>query len=481
MKICIPKIRIVRKNREKYSTIDIVPKKLRSYLVDMNHYFNNVNGDVFRGRNKEVERIFNSLLKPHNSNVLLVGDHGVGKKATVQIAVYKILKNKCPNALKNYHFIRFNIEKMLIALQNDNENSIVEIINFLSSYTNIVVVIDQIHLISYSTVLAYYIKKLFKMHNVGVIGIATQEEFSNLFENQNKILSMLDIIPIEEPKSDKIYPMIKQYLKSYEKAYNISIPEDIVCYMVSVSSASSTNMSNPGLVMNLIDKSIVVAARKKHTTITRDDVNYNLNFRYDLYNKIPYFQKKLTTYHEAGHFVIYYKSSDNITTYKVTAITNIPTEDFAGANLLEYNSEMHTSLNQEYFMNDITVDLGGRAAEELILQENGVNARYTAGAVSDLKNATRTARAIVTEYGMIKSCGENMTYFCEHDLLDLMLLSEERKKDIDREVQNIIKIAYERAQKILTENRELLDAIAKSLMENGVLDEKDLKKICDQF
>ena len=476
MKICIPKIRIVR---EKYSTIDIVPKKLRSYLVDMNHYFNNVNGDVCRGRNKEVERIFNSLLKPHNSNVLLVGDHGVGKKATVQIAVYKILKNKCPNALKNYHFIRFNIEKMLIALQNDNENSIVEIINFLSSYTNIVVVIDQIHLMSYSTVLAYYIKKLFKMHNVGVIGIATQEEFSNLFENQNKILSMLDIIPIEEPKSDKIYPMIKQYLKSYEKAYNISIPEDIVCYMVSVSSAFSTNMSNPGLVMNLIDKSIVVAARNKHTTITRDDVNYNFNFRYDLYNKMSYHDKQITAYHEAGHFIVS-KLSDNIKNYKITAITIVPAEDFLGINLLEFNQEKQTHLDADYFIDDIASDLAGRVAE-LILQGNGENVKYTANAASDLKHATRTARAIVTEYGMIKSCGENLTYFCEYDLSDLMLLSEERKKIIDREVQNIIKIAYERAQKILTENRELLDAIAKSLIENEVLDEKDLNKICDQF
>ena len=93
MKICIPKVRIVR---EKYSTIDIVPKKLKNYLVDMNHCFSNVNGDVCRGRDKEVERIFNSLLKPHNPNVLLLGDHGVGKSATVQIAVYKILKKKCP-------------------------------------------------------------------------------------------------------------------------------------------------------------------------------------------------------------------------------------------------------------------------------------------------------------------------------------------------------------------------------------------------
>ena len=231
--------------------------------------------------------------------------------------------------------------------------------------------------------------------------------------------------------------------------------------------------------MNLIDKSIVVAARNKHTTITRDDVNYNFNFRYDLYNKMSYHDKQITAYHEAGHFIVS-KLSDNIKNYKITAITIVPAEDFLGINLLEFNQEKQTHLDADYFIDDIASDLAGRVAE-LILQGNGENVKYTANAASDLKHATRTARAIVTEYGMIKSCGENLTYFCEYDLSDLMLLSEERKKIIDREVQNIIKIAYERAQKILTENRELLDAIAKSLIENEVLDEKDLNKICDQF
>ena len=65
MKVKLPKIIIVR---ERYSTIDIVPKKLRNYLVDLNHYFSNVEGDVCGGRNKEVERIFNSLLNYTHKN-----------------------------------------------------------------------------------------------------------------------------------------------------------------------------------------------------------------------------------------------------------------------------------------------------------------------------------------------------------------------------------------------------------------------------
>ena len=118
---------------------------------------------------------------------------------------------------------------------------------------------------------------------------------------------------------------------------------------------------------------------------------------------------------------------------------------------------------------------------ETIFYENTSKVKFTSGAYSDLKNATQTARDIITEYGMIESCGRNMTVFCNYDLSDLALLSEERKQLIDEETQKLIDIAYKRAESILMENRELLDAIANALLENEVLDEKDLDSLCNQY
>ena len=74
-----------------------------------------------------------------------------------------------------------------------------------------------------------------------------------------------------------------------------------------------------------------------------------------------------------------------------------------------------------------------------------------------------------------------MTVFCNYDLSDLALLSEERKQLIDEETQKLIDIAYKRAESILMENRELLDAIANALIENEVLDKKDLDTLCNQY
>ena len=78
-------------------------------------------------------------------------------------------------------------------------------------------------------------------------------------------------------------------------------------------------------------------------------------------------------------------------------------------------------------------------------------------------------------------CLQNITFFCNYDLSDFALLSEERKKLIDTETQKIIEVAYVRAEKILTDNRKLLDIIAKALLENEVLDEKDLDRLCNQM
>ena len=138
----------------------------------------------------------------------------------------------------------------------------------------------------------------------------------------------------------------------------------------------------------------------------------------------------------------------------------------------------NSSCDLDYFIDNIATDLAGRVAETL-MHGNANSSKFTSGAYSDLKNVTQTARDIITEYGMIDSVG-NMTVFCNYDLSDLALLSEERKQLIDKETQKLINMAYRRAESILMENRKLLDAIANALLENEVLDEKDLDSLCNQ-
>ena len=272
--------------------------------------------------------------------------------------------------------------------------------------------------------------------------------------------------------------MISEYVEILAKAHNVEISEDVVNYAISVSGAFDSELSNPGLAVNILEKSMIIANRHKHKEVTKKDINSNFNFNYELYRKMSAEDKKITAYHEAGHFIVS-KLSENIRNFKTTAITIVPAENFLGVTMFEFEPEKQTSCDSDYFIDNIATDLAGRVAET-ILQGDDKNSKLTSGAYSDLKNATQTARNIVTEFGMIENCGQNMTYFCNYDLSDFVLLSEERKQLIDKETEKLIEIAYDRAHTILTQNRKLLDLIAKELLTNEVLDEKDLDRLCAQ-
>lgn len=487
LKIPIPTIRIVHDREvnpgeDEYVRINPVPEKLRLLLSSMNSYCATNNADIYLGREKEVTQIFNSLQKTATPNVLLIGEHGVGKSAITQSLVYHILRGECPDALKDFHFVFWNIEKTLAIMKSEVEGDKIkgivgEAFNFLTSHTNIVVVIDQIHLMETSPILVYYLSTLVRRSNVKLIGMCTEEDYENFFIYDSKNLSLFDIIPIMEPRHKKVYPMTVEYIKCLETIHEVKISEDMVDYTISVSSAFDSELCNPGLTLNFIEKSMIVAKQKGHKEVTKEDVNLNFNFNYELYSQMSDEDKKITAYHEAGHFLVTRKS-ENIKNYKTTAITIVPSDYFLGVTLFEMEVEKQTSCDTDYYIDVIASDLAGRVAELILQEEDGTN-KITSGAASDLKNATGVAREIVTEYGMLESCGQNMTYFCNYDLSDLALLSDERKKLIDQETQKLIDLAYKRAEEILRKNINLLHLIARELLLNEVLDEKDLEILCN--
>ena len=481
MKIPIPKVKVPKLLKNPKLEIDRTSVKYQPYLVDLNSFCTSNNTDIFLGRDKEIRRIFDIILKTDNPNAILLGNSGVGKTSTVLAAINKIQKNNCPDLLKGCTCISWNLEHTLAKLANEDrksKESIKKIFEYLNSKKDIILIIDQIHLMGAEKLLIYYLSILLENPNVKIIGMSTEKEFYGFFSDLSKILSSFDVITIDEPRSEKIYPMIKEYIHLLEKAHNVTISEELVKYCVSVSSAFPSSLSDPGLTTNFIERSMIVAYQAGHKSVTKKDINSNFNFDYDMYNKMSMDDKEITAYHEAGHFIVS-KKSENIRNYKTTAITIIPSDYFLGVTTFEFQQEKQTSCDSDYFIDSIAVDLAGRVAETILQKNKGADiSKATSGAYSDLKNATQTARQIVTEFGMLENCGQNMTYFCNYDMSDFSLLSEDRKKIIDEETQKLIDQAYKRAEKILTENIELLHLVAKELLANEVLDEKDLDRLC---
>jgi len=184
-------------------------------------------------------------------------------------------------------------------------------------------------------------------------------------------------------------------------------------------------------------------------------------------------EKKITAYHEAGHTLAGWAMPGVDPVYKVTILARGNTGGHALA-VPEDDKGLHT---RSELIARLVMALGGRAAEELVFHEP------TTGAVSDIEQATKIARAMVTEFGMSSKLGA-VKYGTEHG--DPFLgrtmgnqadYSHEVARDIDDEVRKLIEAAHTEAWEILTEYRDVLDTLAGELLEKETLHRPELEAI----
>ena len=179
---------------------------------------------------------------------------------------------------------------------------------------------------------------------------------------------------------------------------------------------------------------------------------------------------RLCAYHEAGHAVSSYfcKHTD-----PVKHITIIPAGNAGGVTVSRPTKDPFTSSKNE-MLDEIVLCLGGRVAEEIILDD------ISTGASSDIQQATRTARNMVTRYGMSDKLG-TVLYGSEHSQDEVFLgrdfssgrnYSEATAAAIDEEIRNIINSCYDRCKQILTDNVNKLHFVAEFLLKNESMDEE---------
>jgi cell division protease FtsH len=231
---------------------------------------------------------------------------------------------------------------------------------------------------------------------------------------------------------------------------------------------------------NLVNEAALLAARrdKNHVEMdefesAKDKVSMGAERRSMV---IPEKEKRRTAYHEAGHAIVakVMPEADNV--HKVTIIPRgqalgvtqmFPDEDRLGATVKQLISRL-------------TVFMGGRAAEELIFDE------ITTGAHNDIKQATRIARAMVTEYGMSESLGpinfgSQGEVFLGRDYSRVQNHSEHTSQLIDREIGRLLEEANSRASQILVENKHILSRIAEHLLEKETIDRAEFESLVEDI
>ncbi len=183
-------------------------------------------------------------------------------------------------------------------------------------------------------------------------------------------------------------------------------------------------------------------------------------------------EKKLVAYHEAGHAVVGLKLEG---ANDVQKITIIPRGQAGGYTMMTPKEETFTSTKQE-LLEAISGLLGGRVAEEIEFGE------ITTGAHDDFKKATKIARSMVTEYGMSK-LGPMMleepsgNTFLGRDYTKNRNVSDIVAHEIDEEMRSIINECYEKTKKILKENKNLLDLIANTLLEEETITKEQIDSL----
>ncbi|KJV69442.1 ATP-dependent metallopeptidase HflB family protein [Candidatus Neoehrlichia lotoris str. RAC413] len=256
-----------------------------------------------------------------------------------------------------------------------------------------------------------------------------------------------------------------------EKIINVHIKKIPIAPDVSIKIIARGTPGFSGAdLANLVNEAALIAARLNKKIVTMNDFEYardKVMMGAERRSMIMTDEeKRLTAYHEAGHAVIafYTPASDPI--HKATII---PRGRSLGLvmRLPESDRVSHT---REKMIADLTVAMGGRAAEELIFGYNKV----TSGASSDIQQATNLARSMVMKWGMSDKIGP-----LYHSEEKNETISNNLANLIDKEVKSIVSSALERAKNILNERLDALHIIAENLLEFETLTGNDIKDIID--
>ena len=230
---------------------------------------------------------------------------------------------------------------------------------------------------------------------------------------------------------------------------------------------------------NLMNESAIYAARDDRRFIKKEDIDkafIKVGIGTEKKSRlVPEKERRLTAYHEAGHAILFHVMPDMEAVYTISII---PTGVGAAGYTMPLPENDNIFMTKGKMIQEIKVDLAGRVAEELIFDD------ITTGASQDIKVATKTARSMVTEYGMSEkvglinySEGDSDEVFLGKDLGHARSYGENVATLIDEEVKRIIDECYAETKRILTENIDVLHRCANLLLEKERIDRNEFEAL----
>lgn len=261
----------------------------------------------------------------------------------------------------------------------------------------------------------------------------------------------------------------EEILKVHAKKIKVAADVDFGHIARMASGASGAELAN------IVNEAALRAVRSGRKEATQDDLEESIEVVIAGYQKknaiMTDKEKMIVAYHEIGHALVAARQTDSAPVQKITIV---PRTSGALGYTMQVEEGNHYLMSKEEMENKIATVTGGRAAEEVAIGS------VTTGASNDIEQATRIARAMITRYGMSEDFGMVALETVINQYLGgdaSLTCSPETAREIDRQVVSLVKKQYEKAKRIITENKDKLDELARHLYRNETITGEEFMNI----
>lgn len=260
------------KNNKSYSE-----KVLENYCTNLGVLAEEGRIDPVIGRDTELDDLVQILARKNKSNVLLIGDAGVGKTAIAEGLVLKIIRNEVPKFLKNWRVYSLNIGQLLAGTKyrGEFEERLQEILSAAQDMKNVILFIDEAHQMrgagsgsSSAVDLANMIKPALARGDLKVIASTTWEEYTQHFEKDRALMRRFNKLVVDEPTPAIAKQILLGLRDNYEEFHNVTITDDAIEAAVDLSVRFQSDRKLPDKAIDLIDS----AAALKRSTDAKERV-----------------------------------------------------------------------------------------------------------------------------------------------------------------------------------------------------------------
>jgi len=214
------------------------------------------------GREKETERSFEILLRKNKSNIILVGEAGVGKTAIVEGLAEKIIQKKCPKFLQNKKILSLDMTSVLAGTmyRGQMEEKVKSIIDEISNNDDYILFIDEIHTIvgagssEGGLDLANSLKPVLSRGGFACIGATTKDEYLKYFKGDSALNRRFEKIDVLEPSKEQTLELLKKAKSSYEKFHNVKFTSSILSKIIDLCAEYLPEKKFPDKAFDILDE-----------------------------------------------------------------------------------------------------------------------------------------------------------------------------------------------------------------------------------